>query len=97
MDEITWQREYLLRIIAGVDTVIHRDWIQYYDEAEMAACGEKFRYVGIGIDLAISDKDTADYTAMVTAHVYGRIKNFESSSNRIRQMSGLGFRIPTSE
>ncbi|MEK7619945.1 MAG: hypothetical protein AAB413_01760 [Patescibacteria group bacterium] len=74
VDEITWQREYLLRIIAGVDTVIHRDWIQYYDEAEMAACGEKFRYVGIGIDLAISDKDTADYTAMVTAHVYGRIK-----------------------
>lgn len=74
VDEVTWQREYLLRIVAGVDQVIHADWIHYYDEADMAACGSKFRYVGIGIDLAISDRDTADYTSMVSARVYGRVE-----------------------
>jgi len=73
VDEVTWQREYLLRIIATADQVIHPDWIHFYDEGDMEKCGAKFRYVGIGVDLAISDRDTADYTSMVEARVYGRI------------------------
>jgi len=69
--EISWQREYLLRIIPSDDQVIYPEWIQYYDELP----GDKHRgYRGTyaGVDLAISSKDTADFTAVVFAHVYSR-------------------------
>jgi predicted phage terminase large subunit-like protein len=65
-DETAWQREYLLRIISGSERVIHSEWIQYYDFYPTAS-----RYFSaIGIDLAISQNDSADYTAMVAANVY---------------------------
>lgn len=69
--EISWQREYLLRIIPSDDQVIYPEWIQYYDELP----GDKhkgFRGTYAGVDLAISSKDTADFTAVVFAHVYSR-------------------------
>lgn len=69
--EISWQREYLLRIIPSDDQVIYPEWIQYYDELP----GEKhqgFRGTYAGVDLAISSKDTADFTAVVFAQVYSR-------------------------
>ena len=68
-NEYAWQREYLLQIVPAEDQAIHREWIQYYD-----AIPPKERLYGgymshtevrIGIDLAISKRDTADYTAMV--------------------------------
>jgi predicted phage terminase large subunit-like protein len=61
----------LLRIIPSDDQVIYPEWIQYYDELP----GDKHRgYRGTyaGVDLAISSKDTADFTAVVFAHVYSR-------------------------
>lgn len=65
--EIAWQREYLLRIVADFEQVVHRDWIQYYKELWPDG---QLMYTATGIDLAISQKDTADYTAMVSARVY---------------------------
>lgn len=69
-NEIAWQREYLLRIVPDVERVVHTNWIQYYDKLPVIP-GNDYSYTGTGIDLAISLKDTADYTAMVTARVYG--------------------------
>ena len=69
--EVSWQREYLLQIIPSDDQVIHPDWIQYYDELP----GKKHRgYRGTyaGVDLAISSRSSADFTAVVLTHVYGR-------------------------
>jgi predicted phage terminase large subunit-like protein len=69
--EVSWQREYLLRIIPSDDQVIYPEWIQFYDELP----GTKHRaYRGTyaAVDLAISTKDSADYTAVVFAHVYSR-------------------------
>lgn len=63
-NEIAWQREYLLRIIPTEDQVIHREWIQYYNEIPHK---DKHRQVVVGVDLAISLRDTADYTAIVSA------------------------------
>ncbi len=57
-----WQREYLLKIIPADDAVILREWIQYYDNMPPLHTARSIR---IGVDLAISEKDTADYTAMV--------------------------------
>jgi len=65
--DTAFQREYLLRIIAKEDRVIQREWIQYYDALPL----EYPVAINIGVDLAISVKQTADCTAMVSAYVYG--------------------------
>ena len=65
-----WFREYLLKIISDADRIVHPEWIQYYDLIPPED-GNDFRYIATGIDLAISQKDSADYTAMVSAKVYG--------------------------
>lgn len=69
--EAAWQREYLLRIISDCERVIHPEWIQYYDTIPPFDEKHDFRLTATGIDLAISDKDSADYTAMVSAHLFG--------------------------
>jgi predicted phage terminase large subunit-like protein len=73
-NEFAWQREYLLRIIPDEDQVIHREWIRYYDDIP----ARKSMYQGIftGVDLAISQRDTADYTAIVSAIFYNDGNNF---------------------
>ncbi|MFA6038702.1 MAG: hypothetical protein WCV62_01590 [Candidatus Peribacteraceae bacterium] len=66
-----WHREYLLRILADADRVIHPGWIRYYDTFPPEKDKEReFRYSATGIDLAISKNESADYTAMVSAKVY---------------------------
>jgi len=67
-DDIAWQREYLLRIVPNEGQVIYPEWIQFYDELPK---DKEPRYTGIGIDLAISKNDTADYTAIVTGDIHG--------------------------
>lgn len=69
--EISWQREYLLRIIPSDDQVIYPEWIQFYDELP-GTKHKAYRGTYAGVDLAISTKDSADYTAIVSAHVYSR-------------------------
>ena len=73
-NEYAWQREYLLNIVPAEDQAIHRDWIQYYDEIPepIPVYGGYKSYIEIriGIDLAISKRDTADYTAMVPGLLY---------------------------
>ena len=69
-NEYAWQREYLLNIVPTEDQAIDPAWIQYYDEIpppKPLFNGQYKSYleVRIGIDLAISKRDTADYTAMV--------------------------------
>ena len=69
--DASWQREYLLRIIPSDDQVIYPEWIQFYDE--LPGMGHKgYRGTYAGADLAISEKDSADYTAVVSAHIYSR-------------------------
>jgi len=67
-NDTAWYREYLLRIISNSERVIHPEWLCYYDEIPKSR--EHFFFPAIGIDLAISEKTTADYTAMVAALVY---------------------------
>ena len=76
-NEIAWQREFMLKIIPDEDQVVHRDWIRYYDELPENTVEDKikFRYIAVGVDLAISQKSSADYTAMVCFKVYGHGKN----------------------
>ncbi len=66
-DEVAWRREYLLEIIPAEDQVIDRNWIKYYDVMPNKS---KLHSILIGVDLAISERETADYTAMVTGWVF---------------------------
>lgn len=74
-NEFAWQREYLLNIVPDQEQAINREWIQYYDELPDLKAKDKSGYTinvrtRIGTDLAISQKDTAHYTAMIPAIVY---------------------------
>jgi len=66
--EAAWQREYMLRIISGEERVVHPEWIHKYD---VLPDNKSCRIIATAIDPAISEKDTADYTAMVSARLCG--------------------------
>lgn len=67
-NEAAWHREYLLHIISNSERVVHPEWIQYYKELPNK---EHLRFTATGIDLAISQKETANFTSMVSANIYG--------------------------
>jgi len=74
-NEIAWQREYLLHIVPEEDQAIFSEWIQYYDKLPVGVL-DSYGYprhcgIRIGVDLAISKQDTADYTAMVPGWLTG--------------------------
>lgn len=73
MDEITWSREYLLKIISSTERVVHPEWIQFYNKLPY----DGLRNISVGVDLAISESESADYTAIVTGYVYGYGKNMK--------------------
>jgi predicted phage terminase large subunit-like protein len=68
---IAFQREYLLTIIPDTDVVVRPEWIHYYDELPNIDAGSGFQFLVASVDLAISEKQTADYTAIVYAYVFG--------------------------
>ncbi len=65
-----FSREYLLKIISEDDRLVRPEWVQYYDVLPNQE-GNNFRETATGIDLAISEKESADCTAMVSAKVFG--------------------------
>ena len=69
-NEASWQREFMLRIIVTQEQVIRPEWIQTYEKLPDIH-GTDYRFTAIGIDLAIKNTDKSDYTAMVSARVYG--------------------------
>ena len=71
-----WQREYLLKIVPEEGQVITRDMIHYYDKLPDPEEGHITAY--LGVDLAISQKETADYTAMVSILTQGTGKDFKA-------------------
>ena len=71
-DEHMWMREFMLKIVAAEDQVVDRSWIHYYNNDELPSFSfDKYSWTKTGIDLAISQKQTADYTAMVTGSMFG--------------------------
>ena len=69
--ETSWSREYLLKIIAEEDQIIKETDIQRYPNAILTKLDErgdpvlKIVDAGAGMDLAISEKQTADFTAII--------------------------------
>lgn len=63
VSDTSWQREYLLLVVPDDYQVIHRDWIQYYDELPKNT-GCYFEVI-IAIDPAIAQTERSDYTGTV--------------------------------
>lgn len=61
MGHVIWAREYLLKEADEADMIIKREDIQYYPLEWLQRAVQR---AGVGVDLAISEKQTADYTAM---------------------------------
>jgi len=74
-NEVSWQREYLLKIVPDEDQIIFPEWIHYYDEAALGKL--KPHKTIIAVDLAIAQKETSDYTAIVSAYLCGRGKDMK--------------------
>ncbi len=73
-NELAWQQEYLLKIMSDSSRVIHPDWIKYHDYESLDDMNELSIQGGfMGVDLAISQSDSADYTAIVSG-VVGKYK-----------------------
>lgn len=71
-----WLREYLLKIVPEDDQVITREMIHYYDKLPSLEQGHIRAY--LGVDLAIGQKETNDYTAMVSIVTQGTGKDFRA-------------------
>ncbi|MDE2037783.1 MAG: phage terminase large subunit family protein [Patescibacteria group bacterium] len=66
-----WHQEFLLHIVSSTERVIHPEWIQYYHAMPPMTHDNQYRGSFIGVDLAWSESETSDKTAMVVAHVFG--------------------------
>jgi predicted phage terminase large subunit-like protein len=69
-NRISWEREYMLNLVPDDEQIITRDMLHYYDVLPEELRGTYKRIV-IGVDLAISDNDKADCTAILTIDVRG--------------------------
>lgn len=67
MGDVAWMREMLLKIIAEEGQEVRPEDIHYYDELPDP---ERGGLKGHGVDLAISTKESADYTTDVEGHVH---------------------------
>lgn len=69
-NRIAWEREYMLNLVPDDEQIITRDMIHYYEELPDILRGQVTRIV-LGVDLAISESDKADFTAILTIDVRG--------------------------
>lgn len=69
-DNATFEREYMLRIVANEDRVVRPEWIKYYREMPPRKGNPDLKMTLTGVDLAISKEARADFTAMVSASLF---------------------------
>lgn len=66
LGETSWSREMLLKVVADEGQKVKETDLHYYDSLPVINRGRR----GHGVDLAISEKETADYTGMVDGDIY---------------------------
>ena len=77
INEIAWQREFLLKIVPEEGRIILPEHLEYYDELPPQNQDNEFRDFFTGVDLAMSLKSSADCTAMVSVALYGYGKDIK--------------------
>jgi len=69
-DKFAWANEYLLKPVGDKEPIIEEEWIHRYIETPPELRNQSIAYAS-GVDLAVSEKRTADYTAIVGAKIVG--------------------------
>lgn len=69
-DRIRFEREYRLHLVPDDEQIITWDMIHYYKELPELLRGEH-RMLVLGVDLALSEKDANDCSALVTLDIRG--------------------------
>jgi len=69
-NKFTWYREYMLRLIDNREPIIEESWVQYYQELPPILRNESATFAA-GVDLAVSERTHADYTAIVSCKIVG--------------------------
>jgi len=67
--ESAWYREYLLIILPPEDQIIRQEWLNYYNDFPPYLEANCIGYI-ISIDPAISEKNSADKTAILIGRIY---------------------------
>lgn len=70
VDDAAWSREYLMKIVSDTERVIHPEWLHFYDNLPDCNNGLFVHSLVIGVDVAISESEMADYTAFVPILVF---------------------------
>ncbi|HRY59786.1 MAG TPA: hypothetical protein P5096_00135 [Patescibacteria group bacterium] len=71
-DKFSFAREYMLSIVDRREAIVVRENIHYYKEVPPKGHGD---YNVISTDLAVSLKESADYTAIISAKIIGQGKD----------------------
>lgn len=72
--DYAWKTEYMLIPVSHKDPAVLPEDIHYYEHIPEPLRDQRDTYV-TGVDIAISEKETADYTAMVSCRIIGGGKN----------------------
>lgn len=87
-DPIVWQREYLLKIVPEEGQIIKEQDIFKYSKIPQEA---QYIASGVGVDLAISKKQTADNVAIIRGDVYlHKSKYYIYLSQIVQRKMGFG-------
>lgn len=69
-DDSAWYREYLLKFISDDRRIVQKAWPQYWTELPNFQLHPP-RMVGLGVDMAITDSLTSDFTSLIPFIVIG--------------------------
>lgn len=98
---IAWEREYMLNLVADDEQIIARNDIHFYKEVPHYVRGQSHKII-IGVDLAISESDKADFTAIlvidvrgsgneqrmyIRPHIVNKRMSFHATVDQLRSMS----------
>jgi phage terminase large subunit-like protein len=78
MNDHTFEREYLLKIVPDDEQIIHREWIKYYDFPLPAKDVKPPREILIAVDLAIKKGAGRDFTTAVPFYLTGFDKELQA-------------------
>jgi predicted phage terminase large subunit-like protein len=78
MNDHTFEREFLLKIVPDDEQVIHREWLKYYDFPLPCKDIQIPREILLAVDLAIKKGNGRDFTAIIPFYVTGFDKELQA-------------------
>jgi len=78
MNDHTFEREFLLKIVPDDEQVIHREWIKYYDFPLPCKDIPIPREILLAVDLAIKKGNGRDFTAIIPFYLTGFDKELQA-------------------